>query len=56
MTAPAVPKPSPPPSARPLVSCGHCHGRHTVAGVRECSRRQETRGYAKRVALTQGVD
>lgn len=20
----------------PLVSCGHCKGRHTVAGVREC--------------------
>lgn len=21
----------------PLVSCGHCKGRHTVAGVRACS-------------------
>ena len=22
----------------PLVACGHCKGRHTVAGVRTCSR------------------
>ena len=55
MSAPVAPKPAPPPSApppsaRPQVACGHCHGRHTVEGVRLCSRKQETRGYAKRTA------
>jgi len=48
MSAPAVPKPAPPPSARPLVACGHCRGRHTVEGVRLCSRQQDARGWAAR--------
>lgn len=48
MSAPVAPKPGPPPSARPTVACGHCQGRHTVEGVRLCSRKQDARGWAAR--------